>query len=713
MMVMVNLLSAPFYLITPLVGVIVSIVLIVLLSRKDYRGLANRLFILLLLSLGLNCAFRFVMRISPDTGHALFWEQIFFPFGYAIFVFYYHFTCVYTRAINRKLLIIAYVFLFVVAILSYTGYLISHMTLESYGYAPHFLPSIYIVSLGGIFFLVMALLNLIKAFRSTSAYLERTRLAYMVCAIVVFLLFGVLDFFPGLPPVGIIGNILFCLITAIAILKYHLLDINVVIRKGVAYFLMSAVVCVAYVAIIFSLTQLFEIQLMPILIYLILVTVLFLILRPLWSRVQRWVDRWFYQERYDFLKALEDFSLEVHSVRDASLLGASLVKLVSRALQSSEVFLLVSSGSGHYDLVSSAKENYLRLSLSRQSSLVRWLQSNKSILHRRDLSIIPQLQSLTADEVSELEEIRAELFVPITTKEQEVIGILILGQKLSQQPYSGEDERLLLTIASRVAVEMENARLYHDETMMRRELEKESERKTEFLHNVAHELKTPLTAIISSSELLGDAGQLSISASQRERLISSIARSAWSMNNRVAELLDLAKAEAGELQLQLQPLEIGSTIKEVASQLLVLFENKKQSLKLEIPEYLPQVRADKSRFEQILVNLLSNANKFSPTEGSITLRAKENKYDRKVVVEVEDSAPAVTEEEKRKLFNPYYRGDDKDRKERIPGLGLGLSISRRLVELHEGEIWVESKAGKGNIFAFSLPVLQHEAEETG
>jgi signal transduction histidine kinase len=112
------------------------------------------------------------------------------------------------------------------------------------------------------------------------------------------------------------------------------------------------------------------------------------------------------------------------------------------------------------------------------------------------------------------------------------------------------------------------------------------------------------------------------------------------------------------------------------------------------------VTADRDKLEHIIYNLLSNANKYSPSGGSIILRARH--CDSKVVVEVEDSAPIITNEEKERIFEPYYRGEDINRKKRIPGLGLGTTVTKNLVELHGGEIWIDSKPEKGNIFAFSL-----------
>ena len=279
--------------------------------------------------------------------------------------------------------------------------------------------------------------------------------------------------------------------------------------------------------------------------------------------------------------------------------------------------------------------------------------------------------------------------------------MLVLGEKLDQQPYSDDDRQLLATLANQMAMNFENAQLYKSEKTLRKELERQDEQKTEFLHSISHELKTPLTAIIASSELLNE--ELLGSLSLDKRLIENIRQGAWSMDRRVTELLDLAKMQIGELKIQSVPLQLSLAITDMASQLNILFENKGQKLMLEIPDSLPEVNADREKLQQVLFNLLSNANKFSPTGSQIILRVRET--DGKVIVEVKDLASALTEHERAKLFDPYYRGEDADKRERLPGLGLGLAISKKLVELHQGEIWVESKPRKGNTFAFSLPVL--------
>jgi len=609
------------YLIPPLIATGISLVLLIIVLRHDYRSFANQIFSLLLLTMALWGFIIFCMRASPDATYALRWDKAMAPIAFGMCIFYYHFSLLITRTgKQRNLLRLAYIILALVIVLSPTGFFISRMEVQPYGYAPIFGIGMFLDFGFGYLLLIAAVYNLIKDYRSSTIYEEKNRFLYLVLAMMFPLLGGIFEAFPVIYPTSIFGNLIFCILCTVAILKYHLLDIRIAIRKSTAYIVMSALIAITYIGIILLLTQVFKIQAIPhvfetqaipLWVYIILLIILAFALQPLWLQVQRQVDSWFYRQRYDFLKELEDFIQEVHDIRDLNRLSSALVKLISRALQSSGVHLLLSSDSGDFNTVNSVGEETLQLTIGSRSPLLRWLRSHEGVLHRRALDTIPQLQTLTAKEANELKKVRAELFIPLKTKEKELAGMLILSERRSEQPYSGEDERLALSVTSRVAVEYENARLYASEKSIREELQRQNNQKTEFLHSVAHELKTPLTAIISSSELLSTKTS-STTVSQRHRIIQNIVQSAWSMDGKVTQLLDFAKMQVEDLKIKSEPLEIGSAIEEIASRLLILFKNKEQSLKLEIPDSLPQVKVDRGKLEQILVNLLSNANKFSP-----------------------------------------------------------------------------------------------------
>jgi signal transduction histidine kinase len=188
------------------------------------------------------------------------------------------------------------------------------------------------------------------------------------------------------------------------------------------------------------------------------------------------------------------------------------------------------------------------------------------------------------------------------------------------------------------------------------------------------------------------------------RVANNISRGARNLNNRIDELLDLARGEVGMLQIRPEQINVLEVLREVVEEMASVASSRGQTLVSKLPPpmspALPLVRADRGRVKQIVQNLLNNAFKFTPEGGKITLSARQE--DSNLIVEVKDTGPGISEEEQERIFNPYHRIDS-DR-ERLSGLGLGLALCKMLVELHGGRIWVKSRPGKGSTFAFSLPV---------
>jgi signal transduction histidine kinase len=238
--------------------------------------------------------------------------------------------------------------------------------------------------------------------------------------------------------------------------------------------------------------------------------------------------------------------------------------------------------------------------------------------------------------------------------------------------------------------------------LLAKELKQQNDQMTEFLHAITHELRTPLTAITASAELLISDDTDTISPEQKQHLLSNINQSAWMMDSTVEELLDLAKIQIGRVELRLEPIVMREIIDSLASQLSPLFENKQQSVEIRIPKKLPEVKGDQKRVTQVILNILSNANKYSINGGHIGIFAREQ--NNMVQIEVKDTAPLINETERAKLFMPYFRGGSTEDQKRLPGLGLGLAISKSLVTLMGGEIGVTSEEGRGNTFYFTLPI---------
>jgi signal transduction histidine kinase len=232
--------------------------------------------------------------------------------------------------------------------------------------------------------------------------------------------------------------------------------------------------------------------------------------------------------------------------------------------------------------------------------------------------------------------------------------------------------------------------------------------KSDFLANISHELRTPLNAILGYSEILSDDAFFGSTTQEEVRRQSgAIHGSGRHLLNLINDLLDLAKVEAGKLDLHLDDVDFRVTVKDVLMVMEPLARPKSQMLRTGIGKAPSRIRVDEQRLRQILLNLLSNAVKFTPDGGLITIEAVER--DGCLLFTVTDTGIGIARDEQRRIFYPFLQEDGSyNRKQE--GTGLGLSLTRELVELHGGRIWVESEKGKGSRFSFTIPLTEAAKE---
>jgi len=276
-------------------------------------------------------------------------------------------------------------------------------------------------------------------------------------------------------------------------------------------------------------------------------------------------------------------------------------------------------------------------------------------------------------------------------------------RRMEVRPFSDKQIELLKTFADEAVIAIENVRLFREIEEKSRQLEVASRHKSEFLANMSHELRTPLNAIIGFSEVLVERMFGELNEKQNE-YIDDILSSGRHLLSLINDILDLSKIEAGRMELELTnfdlPLAVENAVtlvRERATRLGIKFGRV-------IGDGLGEFVGDERKIKQVLLNLLSNAVKFTPEGGTIEIKAVPG--DGLVKISVTDTGIGIAPEDQGAIFEEFRQvGGDYAKK--LEGTGLGLTLTKKFVEMHGGRIWVESEVGKGSTFTFTLPINPH------
>jgi signal transduction histidine kinase len=302
---------------------------------------------------------------------------------------------------------------------------------------------------------------------------------------------------------------------------------------------------------------------------------------------------------------------------------------------------------------------------------------------------------------------RSELIIPIVSEEN-TIGLLLIES--DETDHFVDDYIIFLTrLADQAVIAITNARLYA-------ELQAANQAKSEFVSMVSHELKNPMQSIKGFSQLMANGTAGPINESQQQ-FLGTVLSNVERMITIVSDLTDVTRIESGRLQLSLKPLQFGDVIEEVVRSMQEAYNSKEQALQVETPATLPIVQGDTVRLTQILTNLVSNAHKYSPRGGLVTLRAfpEKNVWDPQgpaevLHVSIQDTGYGIAPDDQKRLFTKFFRADNN--KSEAPGTGLGLNIVKQMVELGGGQVWFESDLGRGSTFHFTIPITPLRNKDT-
>lgn len=276
-----------------------------------------------------------------------------------------------------------------------------------------------------------------------------------------------------------------------------------------------------------------------------------------------------------------------------------------------------------------------------------------------------------------------------------ITGLITLHSQNSAE-LNRDDVAFVTRLADRAAVAIKNARLYQD-------IHAANKAKSDFVSLVTHELRLPLTSIKGYTDLLVMATQLT---DQQKQFVTVVQRNLGRMSALISDLSDINRIESGRMKFEIKTCLLQDIVEDVTENVGKSIDGRQQTLTVEVPADLPQISADPGRINQILTNLLTNANKYTPDNGHITLHVSHD--DQFAHVSIRDNGLGISEENQAKLFTQFFRAEDKAVRDQA-GWGLGLSIVKKMVEAQGGQITFQSQLGVGSTFTFTIPLAKAEA----
>ncbi|MFC1971738.1 histidine kinase N-terminal 7TM domain-containing protein, partial [Chloroflexota bacterium] len=627
------------YQILPLVQSAITFALVILVLIQGIKNTATRLFSAFLAGMSLWGLFIGIMRITPPEA-AVLWEKLSLTMIGFTAVFFYLFTSEFINSKSRLGILLCSSYLLVTVAIMPSALLVKGMGTDEYGNAPLWGISFYPWLLVGYILILLSMIKLNKARRFSSSYEERNRYLFFTIGIGFSLLGGVFDILPafGVPilPGSILGNIMFASLTAWAILRYHLFDIRVMMRLSMAYVIMGILVLLplgGLMALWIWASEYWQLSLYQTFLPFLL---LFLLAPPIWKRVAPITTSLILRERYGHLKSLHEFSNINVKPDDPSEMYSSLVTLTKSAVNPIFVSLFVRTDDDNLKLERwSGEQRDVNLYIPQDHRLVYWLEKEKGMLWRLQIDTEPMLQTMTDRERSLVDQIGGDLYCPMGIIE--LLGIMILGPKSHGQVYSRDDINFLHALIRQASLELEGIGLFNRERAQRKRLEQFNKERAAFLDTLAHELKTPLTSAISSSELLVHETKDSLGS------IGALSLDVWSsvkdLDRLMSDILDFGHSQDTKMNFLTERVDLCQLGLSMKDEYAIPANNRRQKLVVTLPDSPLWVSIDPARMRQVIRNLIDNASKFSPPGSKLYLRMTE--LDRSIQIEVQDSADPI------------------------------------------------------------------------
>jgi len=553
--------------------------------------------------------------------------------------------------------------------------------------------------------------------------LERSRLrVVLVGAVLGFFLptFGTVltSFFSWQIPYNLllICAVFFPLSVAYALLKYSLFDLGTVLKVGLTRGALTGVLLLIYVVVVSLLSISVGIYDKDPLVPLFFSVLVVLAFNPLLRWIEGLTDRYVYRKEYDPVHVQSEVSLLLRSLSRPRAMAEKYLELVTDRVGIETAYLLFQAEEAetYIGLSSGEATNGLR-EMSRDLSSF-WLQhfgTRRRGVSKDEVEADPAYEEARGRLVRIFRELRLEILIPITFEEN-ILGFFCLGKKKSGREYSADDFRLLSTLTDQLALSLKNGmlfeesekakeryRLLYDESqVMNRKLIEVDRLKKQFVANISHELRTPISAILGYSEVLLDPAFAGNPGAVLERVVSS----GQDLSQLMDSLLDFSRMESGTMATSLQEVPLGEVFQSLKMMTEKLIRQRSIRFRIEIEPPIDVIETDSKKLQQILMQLLTNAVKFTE-KGEISLEARpvSERGEPFVEISVSDTGIGISKRDQEIIFEEFRQLDGSSTR-RYGGTGLGLSLCRKLAQSLGGRIEVQSEIGKGSAFGLILPL---------
>jgi signal transduction histidine kinase/ActR/RegA family two-component response regulator len=387
---------------------------------------------------------------------------------------------------------------------------------------------------------------------------------------------------------------------------------------------------------------------------------------------------------------LFEFNKTLLSTVEVDTLLQHVLQLARRETQADLAILFLSDGGEISEHMHPSLPDAYDRARSPRLELANWIMKRQEYLSLRRGEPF-QIQFETLLEALDVEFLAG---LPLVAKEGKSLGALVLGKR--SEPFASGDSEFLQVMGGQAAIAIENAHLFQKIQQAYDELKQLDHLKSEFINIAAHELRTPLAI------LMGYASVMAEEASEGDRgPLDIIIRNAMRLGTLIDDMLNLSYLETGQAKLMLEEVVLRDVFQEVILDTQAMTQEKSLQIEVSIPVDFPPLLTDRQKLDLIVMNLLSNAIKYTPEGGHVSCEAWLSGD--KAAIAVRDSGIGIPPEECDRIFDRFYQVEDSLTRQH-GGIGLGLAIVKSLVELCQGEIWVESEVGKGSSFIFELPL---------